>query len=403
MDPSLLRRLKMTRKHTTSSTAEPTLRLALINARSITNKTFILNDFFTSRNLDFMFLTETWLRAGEFTAFAELLPPDCTFINTPRITGKGGGLASVFKSSFRCRQTPSNSFSSFELQLFEIHVQPPVLCAVIYRPPKFNKDFIQDFYDFVAGIVLNTEHLLIIGDFNIHVCCDSRPLVKDFLNLIDSFNLKQSVTAPTHEKGHTLDLVLSLGLNVCISEICDVPISDHLPVMFTLTLPGAQASTRAPARRLRALNPLTASQFSVAFIDSMPPTSDLENISAEEILSSFNSTCSNILDLIAPFKDRRPKPVTEPWLNDYTRTLRRTCRRAERKWKRDKLYVSLGILRESLAKYQKAVKSAKTQFISNLVSKNSHRPQVIFATLKNLINPCKSPAVVPSLPVTAST
>ena len=190
---------------------------------------------------------------------------------------------------------------------------------------------------------------------------------------------------------------------MCISEICDVPISDHLPVMFTLTLPGAQASTRAPARRLRALNPLTASQFSVAFIDSMPPTSDLENISAEEILSSFNSTCSNILDLIAPFKDRRPKPVTEPWLNDYTRTLRRTCRRAERKWKRDKLYVSLGILRESLANYQKAVKSAKTQFISNLVSKNSHRPQVIFATLKNLINPCKSPAVVPSLPVTAST
>ena len=126
----------------------------------------------------------------------------------------------------------------------------------------------------MAGIVLNTERLLIIGDFNIHVCCDSRPLVKDFLNLIDSFNLKQSVTAPTHEKGHTLDLVLSLGLNVCISEICDVPISDHLPVMFTLTLPGAQASTPTPARRLRALNPLTASQFSVAFIDSMPPTSD---------------------------------------------------------------------------------------------------------------------------------
>ena len=72
--------------------------------------------------------------------------------------------------------------------------------------PEVYKDFIQDFYDFVAGIVLNTEHLLIIGDFNIHVCCDSRPLVKDFLNLIDSFNLTQSVTVPTQEKGHTLDL-----------------------------------------------------------------------------------------------------------------------------------------------------------------------------------------------------
>ena len=34
----------------------------------------------------------------------------------------------------------------------------------------------------------------------------------------------------------------------------------------------------------RALNPLTASQFSVAFTDSMLPTSDLYNASSEEIV-----------------------------------------------------------------------------------------------------------------------
>lgn len=37
------------------------LRLALLNAKSLANKTFVLNDFFTSRELDFMLLTETWL------------------------------------------------------------------------------------------------------------------------------------------------------------------------------------------------------------------------------------------------------------------------------------------------------------------------------------------------------
>ena len=52
----------------------------------------------------------------------------------------------------------------------------------------------------------------------------------------------------------------------------------------------------------RALNPLTASQFSVAFTDSMLPTSDLYNASSEEIVRYFNSTCTNVLDLISPFK-----------------------------------------------------------------------------------------------------
>ncbi len=71
-----------------------------------------------------------------------------------------------------------------------------------------------------------------MGDFNIHVCCESKPLVKEFLSLIDSFNLTQSVTGPTHEKGHTLDLVLSYGLCITIYEICDTGISDPLPVLF---------------------------------------------------------------------------------------------------------------------------------------------------------------------------
>ena len=75
-----------------------TLHMALINARSITNKSFVLNYFFIYRDLDFMLLTETWLHISESTAFFELLPPDCSFFSSPWTTGKGGGVATVFKS-----------------------------------------------------------------------------------------------------------------------------------------------------------------------------------------------------------------------------------------------------------------------------------------------------------------
>ncbi|XP_059181166.1 serine/threonine-protein kinase Chk2-like [Centropristis striata] len=63
--PDLLRPLK---RAASPATEELELRMALLNTRSLVNKTFLLNDFFTSRDLDFMLLTETWLRDENFKA-----------------------------------------------------------------------------------------------------------------------------------------------------------------------------------------------------------------------------------------------------------------------------------------------------------------------------------------------
>lgn len=58
------------------------------------------------------------------------------------------------------------------------------------------------------------SQILIVRDFNIHVCCSSNPLARDFFT--------QFVSGPTHKQGYSLDLVLSLGLPVSNMEICDV-------------------------------------------------------------------------------------------------------------------------------------------------------------------------------------
>lgn len=52
-----------------------------------------------------------------------------------------------------------------------------------------------------------------------------------------------------------------------------------------------------------------------------PLLSDSCNASADELLSLFNSTCTDILDSMAPFTTSWPKSVTKPWLNDTTRAL----------------------------------------------------------------------------------
>ena len=72
--------------------------MALINARSIANKSFILKDFFTSQGLDVLFITETWVQAGDSSSLTALCPGDCSFFSSPRTSGKktGGGLVTVF-------------------------------------------------------------------------------------------------------------------------------------------------------------------------------------------------------------------------------------------------------------------------------------------------------------------
>ncbi|XP_054870838.1 uncharacterized protein LOC118471156 isoform X2 [Amphiprion ocellaris] len=49
----------------TANSPAPPARFALVNARSLANKTFILKDLFESRGLDFLFIAETWLAVGQ--------------------------------------------------------------------------------------------------------------------------------------------------------------------------------------------------------------------------------------------------------------------------------------------------------------------------------------------------
>lgn len=90
-------------------------------------------------------------------------------------------------------------------------------CVLVYRPAKYNKDFIQQFFfqEFLVDLVPSCYNILILGDFNIHVCCPNKPMVSESLQPVDSFNFMQFVLSPAHEHSHMLDLVLSLGLPIC--------------------------------------------------------------------------------------------------------------------------------------------------------------------------------------------
>lgn len=125
--------------------------------------------------------------------------------------------------------------------------------------------------------------------------------LKPFLHLIDSFNLVQSVMGSTHELGHTLDLVLSCGLPVSNLEISNAFFSDHMPVLFDISIP-CFSKPSIPARRCRIINSSTAAQFSSVFQNSSETYVTFPScFDTEELTSLFNSTCQKCFGYCCSF------------------------------------------------------------------------------------------------------
>ena len=104
---------------------------------------------------------------------------------------------------------------------------------LVYRPPHSKGNpytgfkFVEEFRDFWGDRLNNTN--IIMGDFNFHVedVKDSENL--DFQDLLQSFGLIQHVGCPTHQSGHTLDLIITKEEDaLCVSDLVDkFYISDH--------------------------------------------------------------------------------------------------------------------------------------------------------------------------------
>ena len=134
------------------------------NAKSLSNKTFILKDFFTYSRLDFF-------QVGQSPGW--MLVSRASFLNFYLYIA-----AILTQSMYKCKELSLLfSFSSFELHLFELGRPHFVRCAVIYRPTNYNEDFLNEYselLDFWTEIM--PKYDLIVGDFNIHVCCPDKLL-----------------------------------------------------------------------------------------------------------------------------------------------------------------------------------------------------------------------------------
>ena len=89
--------------------------------------------------------------------------------------------------------------------------------------------FLDEFPDFDGDITDNYKKLVIFGDIKIHCHIDDNNKMQCLDNILDSFDLKQKVDVPTHESGHTLDVLITPTLDNLIISLpkATYTISDH--------------------------------------------------------------------------------------------------------------------------------------------------------------------------------
>ncbi len=128
------------------------------------------------------------------------------------------------------------------------------------------------------------KDILILGDFNIHIDQNDCMLTKDFLCLLDCFNLKQLISGPTHNKGHTLDLVFANDAIVSQLSSVDIGLSDHFAIYFNLEI-SLSCTTSSHTVNFHKWKSIDLSDFADTVVSSFIQ-SDLQCIQAIHFLVS---------------------------------------------------------------------------------------------------------------------
>ncbi|MGH0125143.1 UNVERIFIED_CONTAM: hypothetical protein FKN15_075712 [Acipenser sinensis] len=85
--------------------------------------------------------------------------------------------------------------------------------------------------------ILVSCHPRLFGGFYIHIENPADGISKNVSVLLESLYLTQYISLPTHSKGHTIDVVMGLGLSPSNILLPPLSFTDHFLIYFKIDLP----------------------------------------------------------------------------------------------------------------------------------------------------------------------
>ncbi|KAK6187423.1 hypothetical protein SNE40_005456 [Patella caerulea] len=248
-----------------------------------------------------------WIRNDDTVIINKLVPANFDSLFENRKHSKGGGIACLFKKSVKVsRVSTENLFSTFEiLQLNVFLGKNHVRIVSVYRPPSTSVvDFLTEFVELLSNLNTGPGHLIILGDFNLHVDKANDSNIKKFLLLLDAFSLKQHVDVPTHRHNHILDLVITKEHDSIIQscDVVDHQISDHYSLFCNLSFPKPEPLKRTISFRKTKNIPID--KFRSDINNSLLLSTIATKPDTHQQVDVYNNVLSEILEKHAPLKTK---------------------------------------------------------------------------------------------------
>jgi hypothetical protein len=280
------------------------------------------------------------------------------------------------------------SFSTFEVLGAKVTVGS-LTCNLltVYRPPStLLSTFLEEFSGLLTDISSSVCELLFCGDFNIHVDDPNSTQSQSFLNLLESFGLKQNVSLPTHSSGHILDLFISRSDSSLLTNcsVIDPCLSDHCAVVTTLNVPCYVRPSRCK-HSFRNLSKINLENFSNDIRSSELYSLPVSNLS--EYYSLFKSTVTSLLNKHAPLKTvNRSTKVSQPFITAEIRKAKTIRSRLETIHRRTKSVTDRENYKTQSKLVTKLVTESKRKYFRDLISDSKNNSKKLWSTLNSLLH-----------------
>ena len=314
------------------------IRIATINTRSIKNKVELVLENSNLQNLDFLAVTETWLKdTDEDRAWIEtsrLESEDLTFQTHNRQNKRGGGLGLLHRKEYQVTRLPSNlQLDTIEHATWKAQLgKQAITILVIYHPPIGNAGnthtrFLDQVSELLQYSITNHKNLVVLGDFNIAIQDLGNPDSQTYKDTMEALGLTQHIDQATHQLGNTLDHIYTESidtLEVRHSFIGDF-LSDHRLVGIEINIRKMRRQLDSQTRR--PFKKLDLNTFKQEFNNEAVT----QHRQLDEIWAALEKELTRTLDKLIPEeKHRRKSKPKRPWYNSRLLDQRKIVRNRER-------------------------------------------------------------------------
>lgn len=370
--------------------------LSLVNARSFLKNGDPIADYVINQRVDLLVLTETWLSEDHSAAdILKFFPAGFSASHRPRCelnrNGKakrGGGLAIVTTSTINTSvvdvTTPPEDAAFEKMEMVAVVSSQRLRLLAVYRPPaKSFALFLSQCAELLESVIFTTDKLLIVGDFNVpDDMAETESGAQRFTRLTQSFGLVQHVKEPTHQQGHTLDLVFSRACDNLVARAVTAGLySDDHAILCHLRLDRpprpVQTISFRPLKNIN-LELFTKDVEALPLIASPAAT-------LTELVAQFHEL-TVILNRHAPLQTktivlRRPAP----WWDQDVRDGRRRMRKAERRWRKSRCSGNLDLYRRARRKFAALLAVKKATHWCEKITESRSNQQALYKLLNGLL------------------